>query len=99
MVCGLVSGYPLPMSQVALKVQIDLDLVAEAERLGVDISRASQAGVEHAVILKRSAAKSDAERAANAEAWAAEHAEAIADHNRRVEERGILSDYFPPRWL
>ena len=87
------------MNPAALKVQIDPDLVAEAERLGVDLSGASQAGVERAVMLKRNAAKSDAEREAAAEAWAVENAEAIADHNRRIEERGLLSDYLPPRWL
>ncbi len=93
------SAYLWRMNKPAFKVEMDADLVAEAESLGVDVSRASRAGVERAVILKRNAAKTDAERAAEAEAWAAENAEAIADHNRRIQERGLLSDYFPPRWL
>ena len=51
---------------------LDAALLAEARRLGVNVSRAAEAGVGEAV------------RAAQAEAWRAENAEAIADYNAGI---------------
>ncbi len=76
------------------KIEIDPELLAEAERLGVDLSVASQAGVERAVIIKRNAAKSDAELAADARAWAAENAEAIEAHRKRIDRDGVFGEDF-----
>ena len=94
MVGGLISRYRAGMSYPALKVQIDPALVAEAERLGVDLSAASQTGVERAVVLKRNAAKTDAELAADAQAWAAENAEAIEAHRKRIDRDGVFGEDF-----
>ncbi len=59
------------MGKAELKIEIDAAIVAEAERLGVDLSMAGLAGVELALARRRSALKTDAERAADARAWAA----------------------------
>ncbi|HET9068357.1 MAG TPA: type II toxin-antitoxin system CcdA family antitoxin, partial [Amaricoccus sp.] len=56
---------------------IDPDLIEEAKALGVNASRAAEAGVREAV------------RAAKAEAWLRENAEAIASWNAWVAEHGL----------
>lgn len=61
----------------ATNLSIDPDLVEEAKALGVNASRAAEAGVREAV------------RAAKAEAWLRENAEAIAGWNAWVEENGL----------
>ena len=54
------------MGKAELKIEIDPDVVAEAERLGVDLSSAGLAGVEQALARRRNALKTDAERAGEA---------------------------------
>jgi antitoxin CcdA len=61
----------------ATNLSIDPDLVEEAKALGINASRAAEAGLREAV------------RAARAEAWLRENAEAIASWNAWVEEHGL----------
>ena len=60
---------------------LDARLLDEAKALGVNVSRAAEAGVAQAI------------RAARARHWREENAEAIADYNRFVARHGVpLSD-------
>ena len=56
---------------------LDRALLDEARALGVNVSRAAEAGVAAAV------------RAARARAWQAANAAAIEDYNRRIEAGGV----------
>ena len=82
------------MGKDELKIEIDPAIVAEAERLGVDLSRAGLAGVEQALMRRRNALKSDAERASDARAWAQENAEAIRAYEERIARDGIFGEDF-----
>jgi antitoxin CcdA len=82
------------MGKAELKIEIDATVVAEAERLGVDLSRAGLAGVELALARRRNALKADAERAEDARAWAEENAEALKAYNARIERDGVFGEDF-----
>ena len=82
------------MGKAELKIEIDPAMVAEAERLGIDLSRAGLAGVEQALLRRRKALQSAAERAADARAWAEENADAIKAYNERIERDGIFGEDF-----
>ena len=82
------------MGKAELKIEIDPAMVAEAERLGVDLSRAGLAGVEQALMRRRNALKSEAERVADARAWAQENAEAIRAYEERIARDGIFGEDF-----
>ena len=82
------------MGKVELNIEIDPELAAEAERLGVDLSVAGIAGVERALAIRRNARKSDAERAEEARAWAEENAEALKAYNERIARDGIFGEDF-----
>jgi antitoxin CcdA len=61
----------------ATNLSIDNDLVVEARRLGINVSRAAEAGLREAV------------REARAAEWRRENAEAIASANAWVEAIGL----------
>jgi antitoxin CcdA len=82
------------MGKAELKIEIDAALVAEAERLGVDLSRAGLAGVEQVLARRRNALKTDAERAEDARAWAEENAEALKAYNARIDRDGVFGEDF-----
>ena len=82
------------MGKAELKIEIDPALIAEAERLGVDLSRAGLAGVEMAVARRRNAVMTDAERAQDARAWAEENAEALKAYRVRIERDGVFGEDF-----
>jgi antitoxin CcdA len=67
---------PAPLRK-STNLSLDGALVAEARRLGVNVSRAAELGVAAAV------------RDARRRAWQAENAEAIEACNRHVEAHGI----------
>lgn len=56
---------------------LDRDLLDQAKELGVNISRAAEAGVLAAVKAER------------ARRWKAENAEAVAAYNKWIEENGV----------
>lgn len=72
------------------ELQIDADLLAEAQAAGLKV----EAIVEHAVRAALSRAADAAEGDAKASAWARENAEAIADYNRRISDRGLIGEEF-----
>jgi len=77
------------MGKVELNVGIEPELVEQARRLGISIAGMSE------VQLRLHLQKVDPAGAqARARRWAEENAEAIQDHNRRIRERGLLSDHF-----
>jgi len=82
------------MGKVELNIEIDPELAAEAERLGVDLSVAGVAGVERALAIRRNALKSDTERSEEARAWAADNAEALKAYNERIARDGIFGEDF-----
>lgn len=77
------------MGKVELNIGIEPELVEQAGRLGISIAGMSE------VQLRLHLQKVDPAGAeARAKRWAEENAEAIRDHNRRIRERGLLSDHF-----
>lgn len=77
------------MGKVELNIGIEPELVEQAQRLGISIAGMSE------VQLRLHLQKVDPAGAeARAKRWAEENAEAIKDHNRRIRERGLLSDHF-----
>ena len=82
------------MGRHELKIEIDPDLIAEADRLGVDLSAAGIAGVERALAIRRDRLKTDDERSAEARAWAAENAEALKAYRERIEKHGVFGEDF-----
>lgn len=56
------------------------DLLREARRLGINLSRALEQSLEEKT------------RAARQQAWVEENREALADYNRRIERSGAFSD-------
>ena len=82
------------MGKAELKIEIDPEVVAEAERLGVDLSSAGLAGVERALARRRNSLKTDTERADDARAWAEENAEALKAYSKRIARDGIFGEDF-----
>ena len=68
--------------------------MALAARLGVAVS-----GMDERQLRLHLQKIDPAGAEARAKRWAEENAEAIKDHNRRIRERGLLSDYIRPTWL
>ena len=67
-------------------MRIDPELLAQAKALGVNIVDVTEEA------LRRAISRADPDAAdARARKWAEENAEAIADYNRRIRERGVFS--------
>ncbi|MET0272402.1 MAG: type II toxin-antitoxin system CcdA family antitoxin [Phenylobacterium sp.] len=78
------------MGKAELKVEIDAALLDEARAAGVDLAGVTEAAV-------RSALRSQSDEAAadlRAAKWAEENADAIADYNRRIADRGLIGAQF-----
>ena len=82
------------MGKVDLNIGVDPELLAQAERLGIDVG-----GMDERSLRLHLQKVDPAGAEARAKRWAEENAEAIDDHNRRIAERGLLSDHIRPRWL
>lgn len=82
------------MGKVDLNIGIDPELLAQAERLGIDVG-----GMDERTLRLHLQKVDPAGAEERARRWADENAEAIRDHNRRIDERGLLSDHIRPRWL
>ncbi|WP_299784947.1 type II toxin-antitoxin system CcdA family antitoxin [uncultured Marivita sp.] len=65
------------MPRKSTSLSLDADLIARAKAVGVNISRAAEAGIEEDV------------RRAEAERWKEENKAAFEAYNRRVEEEGL----------
>lgn len=82
------------MGKADLNIGVDPELLAQAEGLGIDVS-----GMDERSLRLHLQKVDPAGAEARAKRWTEENAEAIADHNRRIAERGLLSDHIRPRWL
>ncbi len=82
------------MGKIELSIEIDPEVAAEAERLGVDLAVAGIAGVERALAMRRNAVKSEAERLDDARVWAAENAEALDAYRERIKRDGVFGEDF-----
>jgi post-segregation antitoxin (ccd killing protein) len=70
-------------------LKIDPELLAQAQEAGVPVDSVIDDALR-AALRKADTAAADA-RAAT---WAEENAEAIADYNRRIRERGVVASGF-----
>ena len=75
------------MGKTELKIEIDADLLAEAQASGLTFEDLLKEGL-------RATQVRPADGDSRARAWAEENAEAIADYNRRIRERGLIGDEF-----
>jgi len=81
-----------PMDAPDLDRGIDPELLAQAERLGISVAGMSETQLRlHLQKVDPAGAEERARR------WAEENAEAIKEHNERIERRGLISDHFR-RW-
>ena len=77
-----------PMDAPERDIGIDPELLAQAQRLGISVTGLSETQLRlHLQKVDPAGAEDRARR------WATENAEAIAEHNRFVEEHGLLSDH------
>ena len=77
-----------PMDAPEGDIGIDPELLAQAQRLGISVAGFSETQLRlHLQKIDPAGAEERARR------WSEENAEAIAEHNRFVEEHGLLSDY------
>ncbi|MBX9465692.1 MAG: type II toxin-antitoxin system CcdA family antitoxin [Aquamicrobium sp.] len=66
----------------SVNLSIDVDILAEAKALKVNVSRAADAGIAEAISKRK------------AELWLQENREAIEENNRYFEEHGLpFSEY------
>ncbi|SHH00133.1 type II toxin-antitoxin system CcdA family antitoxin [Marivita hallyeonensis] len=70
------------MPRKSTSISLDADLIARAKRVGVNLSRAAEAGIEQDV------------RKAEAERWKEENKDAIQAYNKRVEAEGLPLDAY-----
>ncbi|MDG2522770.1 type II toxin-antitoxin system CcdA family antitoxin [Caulobacter segnis] len=80
------------MGKVDLNIEIDPELLSQAKKLGVSVVGLSETQLR---LLLQKIDPAGAE--ARARRWAEENAEAIKEHNERIERRGLISDHFR-RW-
>lgn len=71
------------------ELKIDPELLELAVTAGVDVDGVAERAIR--IALQRADPAGAEARAAK---WAEENAEAIADYNRRIRERGVFSDGF-----
>ena len=77
------------MGKIELKIEIDSELMEHAAAVGLNVEALAERAVRLA-LQKADPAGAEA-RAAK---WAEENAEAIADYNRRIRERGMIGAEF-----
>ena len=76
------------MGKVELDIGIDPELLAQAKRLEISVAGMSETQLRlHLQKVDPAGAEERARR------WAEENAEAIEEHNRFIEEHGLLSDH------
>lgn len=75
--------YSQPPRRKRVNLTVREDILQNAKDLGLNASRAAEAGIEQAV------------REEKKRRWKAENGEAIAAHNERIKREGLL---LPPPW-
>ena len=73
------------------ELRIDADLLAQAQAAGVPTELVVERALREALLAASGRAAAADARAAK---WAEENAEAIADYNRRIRERGLIGEEF-----
>jgi antitoxin CcdA len=77
------------MGKPETNLHVDAELLAQAQAAGVSVEAVAESAIRQAL------AKADPTAAdERARKWAEENAEAIKDYNRRIRERGLISDEF-----
>jgi antitoxin CcdA len=76
--------YSQPPRRKRVNLTVREDVMKEAKELGLNASKAAEAGIEAAV------------REEKGRRWLEENRDAIQAHNRRIEREGVL---LPPAWL
>ncbi|WP_300528008.1 type II toxin-antitoxin system CcdA family antitoxin [Maricaulis sp.] len=76
--------YSQPPRRKRVNLTVREDVMKEAKELGLNASKAAEAGIKAAV------------REEKGRRWLAENREAIEAHKRRIEREGVL---LPPAWL
>jgi antitoxin CcdA len=77
------------MGKPELNLHVDANLLAQAQHLGVAAENIAEQAIRAAVAKADPAAADE-----RARKWAEENAEAIADYNRRIRERGTIGAEF-----
>jgi antitoxin CcdA len=77
------------MGKTELTVQIDPDLLSQAEAAGLHIAGIAERAIRHAL---RNTPQGIADAEERARHWAIENAGAIKDYNERISERGLFGD-------
>jgi post-segregation antitoxin (ccd killing protein) len=87
------------MGKIELKVEVDAELLAEAQQKGVVLGPALEAGIRAALSKAESRGLGgvapvgeQGDRSAAARQWAEENAEAIESHRQRIEEYGVFGE-------
>jgi antitoxin CcdA len=92
------------MGKVELRIEVDAELLERAEASGVMLGPALEEGIRAAlsrpeparpvgmVALAEYLKAHPVDEEAAATAWAVENAEAIRDHERRIEEFGVFGE-------
>jgi len=76
------------MGKVELDIGIDPELLAQAKRLRISVAGMGETQLRlHLQKVDPTGAEERARR------WSEENAEAIKEHNRFIEEHGLLSDH------
>ncbi len=75
--------YETPTHRQRVNLTVREDVVSDAQALGINISRAAEAGIEAAL------------RAEQSRRWLDDNADAIRAHNERVEREGMA---LPTPW-
>lgn len=77
------------MGKVELKIEIDADVLAEAQDVGLEIGALTEAMVRAELRRRRYRALSDDEQA---KLWAEENAEAIQAQRKRIDDFGVFGE-------
>ena len=77
------------MGKVELHIEIDAALLEEAKRRGVKLDAATEQGIRAA--LERQQSDHEVEEA-RTKRWASENAEAIRDHQVRIDQYGVFGE-------
>jgi antitoxin CcdA len=83
------------MGKTELKIEIDADLLETARQAGMPLEAVVEDGIRRALVhhadLTRPSKLPEGVADERAKQWASDNAEAIAEFNQRIAERGLIS--------
>ena len=77
-------------NKLKVQIEVDRDLVAEAETAGLDLGERAEAALRRKLV--RTAAATSGGHAERVEEWRREHAESIKFQNEVSEREGLFGD-------